>query len=359
MVGTTQWPDSTSVRHILIATTNPQNGQQIKDDSVAKKLADSISIAIRSGASFDALCQQYSDDQGSKPTGGKIEMFPQAQMTQAFNDFSFANPVGTKQVIKTEFGYHYVEILKQTPRVSSYKIAYLSKPLLPSSETINLASTAAAKFSSSSSDLKTFNANAVKLNKQALPATNIKENDFSIQGIGDSRSMVRWIYEKSVGDISEPFEIEDNYLVAIITSEDKKGLMGVETARPQVEGIVRDQKKATLIKSTFKGNSLEAYASSGKTIVQKLDSIGYAFSMLANVGNEPKIVGAAFNKNLLNKVSEPISGNTGVFVVSVSAMGAKPAQQDPSLYQDESLQRLRNVMFRTNVALRKAAKIKD
>lgn len=359
VVGTAQWPDSTSVRHILIATTNPQNGQQIKDDSVAKKLADSISTAIRGGASFDALCQKYSDDQGSKPTGGKIEMFPQAQMTPVFNDFSFANPVGTKQVIKTEFGYHYVEILKQTPRTTAYKIAYLSKALLPSTETINAASTAAAQFASSSKDLKSFNANAVKANKQALPATNIKENDFSIQGIGDSRTMVRWIFEKSVNDISEPFEVEDNYLVAIITGEEKKGLMSVEAARPQVEGIVRDQKKAAIIKSSLKGNSLEAYANSGKTTVQKLDSIGFAFSMLANVGNEPKIIGAAFNKNLLNKISEPIAGNTGVFVLSVNALGAKPAQQDPVLYQDETLQRLRNIMFRTNVALRKAAKIKD
>ena len=359
VVGTTQWPDSTSVRHILIATTNPQNGQQIKDDSVAKKLADSIGIAIRGGASFDALCQQYSDDQGSKPTGGKIEMFPQAQMTPAFNDFSFANPVGTKQVVKTEFGYHYIEVLKQTPKVQSYKIAYLSKLLLPSTETINAASTAAAQFATSSTDLKSFNANAVKANKQALPATNIKENDFSIQGVGESRAMVRWVYEKSVNDISEPFEVLDNYLVAIITSEDKKGLMSVDAARPQVEGIIRDEKKATLIKTTLKGSSLEAYATAGKTIVQKVDSIGYAFSMLANVGNEPKVIGAAFNKGLVNKVSEPIAGNTGVFVVSVSALGAKPAQQDPSLYKDETLQRLRNVMFRTNVALRKAASIKD
>ena len=359
VVGTTQWPDSTSVRHILIATTNPQNGQQIKDDSIAKKLADSISIAIRGGASFEALCQQYSDDQGSKPTGGKIEMFPQAQMTQAFNDFSFSNPVGTKQVVKTEFGYHYIEVLKQTPKVASYKIAYLSKPLLPSTETINAASTAAAQFATKSTDLKSFNSNAIKANKQSLPATNIKENDFSIQGIGETRAMVRWIYEKSVNDISEPFEVEDNYLVAIITSEDKKGLMGVETAKPEVEGIIRDQKKATIIKTTFKGNSLEAYANSGKTVVQKLDSIGYVFSMLSNVGNEPKIIGAAFNKSLLNKVSEPIAGNTGVFVVSVTALGAKPAQQDPLLYKEETLQRLRNVMFRTNVALRKAANIKD
>jgi peptidyl-prolyl cis-trans isomerase D len=305
------------------------------------------------------LCQQYSDDQGSKPTGGIIEMFPQAQMTPAFNDFSFANPVGTKQVVKTEFGYHYIEVLKQTPKVASYKIAYLSKPLLPSTETINTASTAAAQFATSSTDLKSFNSNAVKSNKQALPATNIKENDFSIQGVGETRAMVRWVYEKSVNDISEPFEVEDNYLVAIITSEDKKGLMGVDAARPQVEGIIRDEKKASIIKTTLKGNSLEAYATAGKTIVQKLDSIGYVFSMLSNVGNEPKVVGAAFNKSLLNKVSEPISGNTGVFVLSVNALGAKPAQQDPLLYKDETLQRLRNVMFRTNVALKKAANIKD
>ena len=155
------------------------------------------------------------------------------------------------------------------------------------------------------------------------------------------------------------FEVEDNYLVAIITSEDKKGLMGVDAARPQVEGIIRDEKKATIIKTTLKGNSLESYASAGKTIVQKLDSIGYVFSMLSNVGNEPKVVGAAFNKALLNKVSEPIAGNTGVFVLSVNALGAKPAQQDPLSYKDETLQRLRNVMFRTNVALRKAASIKD
>jgi len=359
VVGVTQWPDSASVRHILIATINPQNGQQIKIDSVAKKLADSISIAIKGGASFDALCQKYSDDQGSKTLNGKIEMFPQAQMTPIFNDYSFSNPVGTKQVIKTEFGYHYVEVLKQTAKSPAYKIAYLSKPLLPSSETINAASTAAAQFASSSSNQKSFNANAVKINKQVLPATGIKLNDFNIQGVGESRSMVRWVYDKSVNDISEPFEVGDNYLVAIITSEETKGLISAEAGRPQVEGIIRDQKKATNIKNTFKGITLETYATSAKTTIQKLDSISYGFSTLPNIGNEPKIVGAAFNKNLINKVSDPIAGNTGVFVVSVSALGAKATQQDPSLFKEETLQRIRNVMFRTSASLKKVANIKD
>jgi peptidyl-prolyl cis-trans isomerase D len=359
VIGVTQWPDSASIRQIFIATNNPQNGQPIKDDSLAKKLADSINVAIQKGASFNDLCQKYSDDQAGKQNNGKTEMFAQGQVPPIFNDFSFGNTVGTKQVIKTDVGYYIVEILKQSPRVPAYKIAYLTKPLLPSTETINAASTAAAQFATSSTDLKSFNTNAVKANKQALPATNIKESDFSIQGIGESRAIVRWVYEKSVNDVSEPFEVEDNYLVAIIASEEKKGLMSVDAARTQVEAIIRDQKKANIIKTTFKGGTLEAYAAAGKTTVQKLDSIGYAFSMLANVGNEPRVIGAAFNKSLVNKISEPIAGNSGVFVISVNALGAKPAQQDPTLYKDETLQRLRNVMFRTNVALRKAANIKD
>ena len=42
---------------------------------------------------------------GSKANGGVLAMFAQAQMVPAFNDFAFDNPVGTKGVVKTEFGF--------------------------------------------------------------------------------------------------------------------------------------------------------------------------------------------------------------------------------------------------------------
>jgi peptidyl-prolyl cis-trans isomerase D len=138
LIGVKQWPDSASVRHILIATTG-QNGQLVRDDSTAKKLIDSIKSAIAGGVSFDEMVKKYSDDAGSKENGGKYDMFPQAQMVGPFNDFSFDNSVGSKGVVKTDFGYHYMEVLKQTPRSPAYKIAYLSKAILPSSETIGVA----------------------------------------------------------------------------------------------------------------------------------------------------------------------------------------------------------------------------
>ncbi len=359
VIATKQWPDSASVRHILIATSNPQNGQVIRPDSIAKKLADSISLAIKGGASFDLLVQQYSDDAGSKAKGGKYEMFPQAQMVPAFNDFSFDNTVGTKGVVKTDFGYHVIEILKQTPRSAAYKIAYLSKPILPSNETINAASTAAAQFAATSKDLKSFNANAVKQGLQVLPAVGIKPNDFDVQGIGEARTMVRWVYEKGLNDVSDPFEFGDNYFVAIITNEEKAGLASVESARPQVEGIIKDQKKAEKIKLSMTGANLAAIAVNAKSSVQAADSLSFNYSMIPGIGNEPKLLGAAFNKSLVNKVSAPIAGNTGVFVISVNTIGSKPAQQELALFSDELLQRTRSVFFRSNLALKKTATIVD
>ena len=358
VIGVKQWPDSASVRHILI-TTAGQNGQLVRDDSTAKKLIDSIRFAIAGGASFEAMVLKYSEDAGSKEKGGKYEMFPQAQMVGPFNDFSFDNSVGTKGVVKTDFGYHYIEVLKQTPRSPAYKIAYLSKAILPSSETIGAASAAAAAFATASKDIKSFNQEAVKLNKQTFPAVGIKSMDYEIPGLGESRSLVRWVYENDLNSVSEPTEIGDSYFVAIITGEEKAGLASVASAKPQVEGILRDQKKATQIKQSFKGNTMEAIAASAKTIVQPADSINFNYSLIPGIGNEPKLVGAAFNKAFLNKPSAPIAGNAGVFVISVKSQGAKAATQDLVSFESDLLNRTRSVIYRTNIALKKVAKIKD
>ena len=358
LIGVKQWPDSASVRHILIATTG-QNGQLVRDDSTAKKLIDSIKSAIAGGVSFDEMVKKYSDDAGSKENGGKYDMFPQAQMVGPFNDFSFDNSVGSKGVVKTDFGYHYMEVLKQTPRSPAYKIAYLSKAILPSSETIGVAAAAAAAFASASKDIKTFNQEAVKLNKQSFPASDIKSMDYEIPGIGESRTLVRWVYENKINAVSEPTEIGDSYFVAIITGEEKAGLASVAKVRPEVEGILRDQKKATQIKQNFKGSTIEAIAASAKTMVQPIDSINFNYSMIPGIGNEPKLVGAAFNKSFLNKPSAPIAGNAGVFVISVKSQGAKAATQDLASFESDLINRTRSVIYRTNIGLKKVAKIKD
>jgi peptidyl-prolyl cis-trans isomerase D len=359
MIGKKSLPDSASVRHILITTKNDQN-QAGREDGVAKILIDSIKNAITGGATFDSLVVKYSEDGGSKANGGVYEMFSQGNMVKPFNDFSFENPVGSKGVVKTEYGYHYIEVLKQTPPSPAFNIAYLALPIVASKETTTTAQTAAAKFAAESKNQKSFNANALKLKKQIAPATGIKIYDFNIQGLGETREIVRWAFEKKVNDVSEPFEIGDDYVVATITGEDKPGLMSVETAKSKnIDVIIRDKKKAEIIKSKLKGATLEAIATASGATVLQADSLSYSSTNITGLGNEPKIVGASFNKALLNKVSAPIAGNSGVFVISVSNLGAIAAPGDLAAFKEQYQGRLSNTIVNSVPALKKKAKIED
>jgi peptidyl-prolyl cis-trans isomerase D len=364
MIGVKQWPDSVKVRHILIATADPRSGQQLKPDTVGKKLIDSIELAIKGGASFDTLCARYSEDPGSKDKGGIYDYFPQGQMVGAFNDFAFDKPVGTKGVVKTEFGYHYMEVLGQKNPQPAYKVAYLSKAIIASNETVAAAQTAASQFAATSKNKKAFDENSLKLNKQPLPSGDIKDMDFSVTGVGagnDARKMVRWVYDASAGDISEPFEMSDKYVVAVVTSVNKPGLPSVATLRPLVEAQVRNEKKAKqIIDTKFKGATLEAIATSAATAVQRVDSVLFSNPFIPGIGMELKVVGVAFNPSLKGKVSEAIAGNSGVYAVRVENITEKAvASTDANAVKQSILQAQKMAAYSSAGALKKAATIKD
>jgi peptidyl-prolyl cis-trans isomerase D len=84
--------------------------------------------------------------------------------------------------------------------------------------------------------------------------------------------------------------------------------------------------------------------------------------IINGVGNEPKVAGAAFNKDYQTKVSPPIAGNTGVFVIKVNSISTKPpaplavAQQQKNMKQNQLMQ---SALGKSFEALKKKADIKD
>jgi peptidyl-prolyl cis-trans isomerase D len=361
MIGVKNLPDSAKVRHILITTLNPSTGQQIRPDSIAKNLIDSIKLAITGGADFGALALKYSDDGGSKNNGGVIDYFPQGKMVGTFNDFSFEKPKGSKDVVKSEYGYHYIEVLDQKNFAPAYKIAYLSKAIGASNETVAAASSAASAFIVNAKSQKEFEQNALKNKLQILNGVDIKKNDFTITGLGKSRETVRWVYDNKVGTISsEPTEIGDVYVVAMITSISEKGTMGVAEAKPLVEGLVRNELKAKqIIASKFKGSTLEDFVKSSSFPAQRVDSLSFASPFVPGVGAEPKVVGAAFNKSLIGKSTAPIEGTSGVFAVKPETISATAIMQDTQAIKSTLLQAVQSNIFRGFEAIKKSAKITD
>ncbi|HEY0432620.1 MAG TPA: peptidylprolyl isomerase, partial [Chitinophagaceae bacterium] len=234
-------PDTVKVRHILIGTES--QGQQIREDSTAKKLADSIQLAIANGANFDTLCKKYSDDQGSRDKGGIYDNVVSGKMVPEFNDYIFEQPVGAKAVVKTDFGYHYIEVLSQKGKGPAYKIAYLAKRIEASDETEKAAETAAMQFAGSSRDIKAFDANFDKdlkgKGRQKLFAPDISSHAYEIPGIGVSRTFIKNVFSADAGDVLQPERVGDSYVVAVVTQIKKPGTASVADARQAVEPIVR------------------------------------------------------------------------------------------------------------------------
>jgi len=317
--------DSVRARHILVATADPKTGQPILEDSVAKKKLDSIIGLIDKGQRFDSLAAKLSDDEGSKLKGGDLGYFTQNQMVKEFNDFCFNGKKGDKKIVKTQFGYHYIEILDQKGFEPAYKIEYFAKKIEASSETDQSASGLANQFAGESRDVKSFNQNVQKRNLQKLLAATILPSDYSIQGLGSNRQLIRWIYDADLGDVSEPYSVGDKYVVVAVSEINHAGTMTPTKARSLVEPILRNKKKADrIIKKLGTANSLQAAASATGQNIQKADSLGFTSPYIPNVGQEAKVVGAAFDKQLQGKAASlPIAGNGGVFVIKSENVSAK------------------------------------
>jgi peptidyl-prolyl cis-trans isomerase D len=366
MLGRRVLPDSVKVRHILVKTED--KGQPVLADSVAKKRMDSVEALLKGGADFNSIVQKYSDDGGSKNTKGEYD-FTLQQFTGISKEFAeaiFYGKTGDKKVVKVEndqyAGFHYIEVMSQKAVGEAVKVAYLAKSISASNETINAATTAALQFASSAKSKKDFDENAKKLNLTPLVFSEVKENDFTLPSFGQVpvRNFVRWVYENKVGAVSEPTEVGDKYVVAIITNISKKGSINVPELRPRVEAYVRNEKKAKqIIESKFKGNSLENFVASSGTTIQKADSLSFANPTIPNIGYDVKVLGAAFNKDNTGKATEPIAASSGVISLKVESLGPKPSMQDDESIRQSLLQGQKNAAYRGSEALRKSATIKD
>jgi peptidyl-prolyl cis-trans isomerase D len=99
-------------RHILIAVPA---GADAKTDAVAKAKADGILKQIQGGADFAELAKKYSDDPGSKDKGGELGFAQRKTMVPEFDNAIFTQKIGDTQIVKSQFGYHIIQVEERQP----------------------------------------------------------------------------------------------------------------------------------------------------------------------------------------------------------------------------------------------------
>lgn len=344
--------------HILISYEGTQvpNKKEKRTKEEAKAKAEAILAQVNANPdSFLMLAFTNSDD-SSAQQGGDLGYFEQNQMVKPFNDFVFNNGIGKVGLVETDFGFH---IIKITDKQDGIRLATVAQKVEASEATSDKIFTEATKFEMDAAE-KDFNNVAKEMKfKVAAPVT-VAAMDENFGPLGNQRAIVRWAFEgdSKVGTVKR-FEVANiGHVIARVKSIDDSGLVSVAQARPYVESILKNKKKAELIKTKMTGSSLEAIAkAAGSTVLQAAD-VTMENPMLTGVGLEPKVVGNAFAL-AANKLSAPIEGNTGVYVVKNISTVKAPALKDHAPYVAKLKAQSAGDVNRVLPALKNSAEIKD
>ncbi|MBK8499812.1 MAG: peptidylprolyl isomerase [Flavobacteriales bacterium] len=350
------------VRHILFGNKDAE-GKELSEDELKKKKAraDSVVAVLRRDRSkFDEMNTKFTEDPGGKSNGGDYGFFDKDKsFVQEFKDAGFDNPKGWMGVVKTQFGYHLIEVMEKRDR-SEKRVITVDRLSKPSPATFNEVYKQANEFSLAH---KTPEAIKAAADEMGLTVTNV--DDFQVdgryvQGLQQPTSTISWVNRAEVGDVSDPRDSGDNWVVAVLRSIKEEGAPELEDMRDQFTAEVVKEKKAEAYLAKMKGKTdLNALATEmGASVQTATDMLYNVFSIPGGTG-EFEVIGKIFALSN-GQTSVPLKGDGAVYVVSMTNRTDAPEPADPAGDRSSMLSRLqaRAENGVTN-ALREAAGVVD
>lgn len=307
-------PDSTvKCRHILLKTDD------INDDSklaVLEARADSLKRRLRAGDDFADLVNKHSEDPGSKATGGEYE-FRRGRMVKAFEDFCFDNRVGKIGTAKTNYGLHLIEVLDQQWTSEAITVQRIDRSVAISDATAKEAEETAMNFVIENGDVASFRNAADTMGYAIVEARNVQSGSAAITGMSQAAEVVGWAYGAEIGDVSNPFQIDGNYVIACLVNVKEAGEPPFENVEDAMRAGAIKEKKAEQYTELMRGSTLEEIAELAGDQVRTASSVSLKSPSISGAGGapEPAVVGAAFSLPL-NVISEPIKGVNGIWVIA-------------------------------------------
>ena len=343
--------------HILLAYKGAMRANpsvtRTKEEAAAKANEILAQVTANPGA-FLMQAFQNSDD-SSKQQGGDLGYFSKGQMTPKFNDFVFGNPIGKIGLVETEFGYHIINV---TDKQDAVRLATIVRKVQPSESTTDKAYTKAVKFEMDANS-KAFEAVAKEAKLTVNPALKLKAMDESVGSLGNQRQIVKWAFDSktNVDDVKRFEVLNVGNVIVKLKAKNPEGLLSLVEARPAIEPILKNKKKAALITAKMKGSSLEAIAKANATGVQTATDLTVENAVLPGAGQEQKVVGTAFVAG--SKLSAPIEGNSGVYVIKTKNVIKAPALAVYTDFVTKLNQQNAQASGRVIGALKTDAKIED
>ena len=245
----------------------------------------------------------------------ELGWFKAADLPKNIAEPAFAGKPGTRFTVAQGMGEQTYEIMAQGKPTPKVKLAILAREVSPSSKTYSIIYNRAKQFIVDNPNAEALETAAQEAGMAVVPQYNLTANTDKVGQLKNSRPIVRWAFEAKEGKVSDVFECGQQFIVAALTEVNDGEYRSLESVRQELAYEATNNAKAAYILKQLKGvKTLEEASEMLKQPVRNIERVSLADSRFGNAGMEPAVIGKtlAIGENAL---SEPIQGNTGVFVV--------------------------------------------
>lgn len=315
--------DSTLSKHILIGYKGAERSTATRTKEAAKKTADSLLAVIKADPAKFADGLKLSDEPNAVERNGNVGWTtPASQFAPGYLSFLANNAKGATGLQETAFGYHIINVEDKKSGAMTYKIAHLAKNIKASDKTENQVLTQATRFIQQTEG-KSFNQFKSLAEKNKYRFDNPKtvgRFQGMLPGLNTDKDsdVIAWAFDKKreIGD-TDIFTVEGtgDRIVAYVVGKQDEGLADPETVRDQIEPIVKNKVLAKKIIEKINAGKYSTLDQAAKAFgTTKGNADVNLFNPAVNGAMEPKVAGAAFGV-ANNKLSQPVEGMTGVYLV--------------------------------------------
>ena len=242
-------------------------------------------------------------------------------------------------IVNGAYEFYKLSRVDQVKRDSAvYRVARIRKDISQyiSDETINEAYRKADLFAATATNAEEFRSLAAEQGLTVQNGTRVSQNAQRIGRMIDARSLVLWLYnDGEVGKVSDVKEINDEYVVAVMTAQQDEGVANLEDVRNQVERKVRNEKKGETIVAKFSGLETTDMASIAAAYGTEARNGSADIQMFSNnisgVGYAPEAIGLSFALDE-EEITSAFAVQDGVIVLQLSAKDLPEDLEDYSTY---------------------------